>query len=179
MSVRPRKTRAHLGAIQAAFGARSRQRTPPTLFLDIDGVLAPLAATTRHRPVRIGGWHSTILIDHEVIRELVKLHNNRQLNIQWLTSWEDDANLMLAPAVGLDTYPVHAEPTTTRSGWWKAEVIAKHATQNPRFIWADDELTSHDPSHLNALYPDALLLEVDPTKGLTPSHLDTIRAYTN
>lgn len=156
-----------------------RARRALKLFLDVDGVLAPFDnRQTDMEPVVVGGWHGTIIVSPSIIARLADLHARNLIAIEWLTSWEDDANTMLAPRIGLGQYPVHLEPDVRTELYWKEHVVRDHAATSARFIWVDDEMTDHQ-AHATVPrdFPDGLVIAPDPLVGLTHEHLDLIEAY--
>ncbi|WP_329012610.1 HAD domain-containing protein [Streptomyces sp. NBC_00690] len=156
----------------------------PLLFLDVDGVLNPA------RPQPAGDFDAHDLLGFRVL--LSRRHRDWLLELAqvyevcWATTWEDDANTHIAPALGLPTLPVvrfrgyTAQPGDPRirlmelfSGA-KWPPLLRYANKRP-FAWLDDVI----PPRLvrNSLVrPDRLLLPIDGQQGLERHHVDRLLA---
>lgn len=149
----------------------------PTLFLDVDGVLSPVAAAVRTEDMvnlDAPGWMSSMLFRPLVVAGLRRLHEERLVAIEWLTTWEDEANLYLAGPLGLGPFPVNwrrdaaVDPGRPERGWWKEQVVRARARDGEAFVWLDDAIDSQEAGEGGAGV--AALLEVDfPTRGLVVS----------
>lgn len=152
---------------------------PPVLFLDIDGVLAPFD----HRqpdmtPAHVGGWQGTVLYSPSIVARIRDLHNAGLVEVRWLTSWDEDAPQLFAPATGLGDYVGYNEPSTG-TGYWKEHIVRTFAATGRRFIWLDDEMVDHPTSRELAAETDGqgLCIAPDPRIGLTPAHMDTVERF--
>jgi hypothetical protein len=184
----------------------------PVWFLDVDGVING----ERHRPREwngIGRWeHANVFTplkeDHgpwkinysnEVVKFIHKM--SKIVDIIWLTSWNDDADGDLAPALFLPRgLPNGFEMARVDSGlldfgmWWRAKTLAIYTLldkgdmnlpeeervpfRNRKVIWTDDEI---EPDSVDGLmkHADVQPLCIAPLDrdGLLPENLDAIRAY--
>ncbi|MET9265288.1 HAD domain-containing protein [Amycolatopsis sp. NPDC004079] len=182
------------------------------LLLDVDGPLNPYAARPHSRPpgyetfrrTRSGAWFGgRDARRHKGLRVwlhpghgslLTKLADEAELQMAWATTWLEDANRLIAPAIGLPDLPViHYPPSDLEAdgtggrrwrldGAWKWPSVAAYAAGRP-LAWLDDEHS--DPlfarartafDHGRSSSP-TLLCHVDPSIGLQPVHLDEIRSW--
>ena len=103
--------------------------------------------------------------------------------VVWATTWEQAANDLLAPLLGIEPLPVgisaaqqppsakHLSPRDSTA--WKAEALSA-AFPDRTLVWVDDQ---------NLPYADALdvqeklLIDPDPWDGLTASQMEQISAW--
>ncbi|MFE2727008.1 HAD domain-containing protein [Kitasatospora sp. NPDC059327] len=154
----------------------------PLLFLDVDGVLNPVC------PRPEAGFDVHTLLGYSVLlsarhgawlRELAGAYE-----LVWATTWEEDANTHIAPAIGLPRLPVvrfagyvprPGDPRVPLMELFSAHKWApllRYAAGRP-FAWIDDVI----PARLvrNALWRrDRLLLPIDPGQGLERRHVDRL-----
>lgn len=131
---------------------RRKRTTPaplPVVFVDIDGVLAPLAMRDGLEVAHVGGWQGTVVYDPAVIAYLRRWHEDGLAEVRWLTSWDEDANACFAPQVGLPEFPVHPEPVHGGlRGWWKETVVCHHLYETRRrVVWLEDEAADSQAAH--------------------------------
>jgi hypothetical protein len=182
------------------------------LLLDVDGPLNPYAAKAHLRPpgyetfrrTRSGAWFGgrdarrhkglRVWLNPSHGSTLAKLADDTGLELVWATTWLEEANTLIAPAIGLPSLPVIRYPPddlesdgTGSHRWrldgaWKWPSVAAYAAGRP-LAWLDDEHT--DPlftraraafDHVRRTSP-TLLCHVDPSTGLQPAHLDEIRTW--
>ena len=113
------------------------------LLLDIDGTLCPIGpgpdVAMRHLSIGTGAVSFRADLP-EVLAELAACYE-----LAWATAWEDNANLLLAPALGLPTLPVarfaHPAPDVSSryARTWKLPSIQCFAADQP-LAWIDDDL---------------------------------------
>lgn len=94
----------------------------------------------------------------------------------WASTWEDEANIELAPRLGLQPLPVvhWPEPSAEREHedrWfglhWKTRTLVEWADGRP-FMWVDDEIADADRDWVLAHHHGrALVHRVVPSCGLT------------
>src|SRR3954452_2646480 len=127
----------------------------PILLLDVDGVLN---AARLHLP---DGWQRgtfngfVLSWDPTVTARLRELHESGRVEIQWLSTWTENADELLAEPMGLPRgLRVHARPGVEStgfggqlrggSGWWKLGAAMAVAEEEPgrRIVWIDDDLAS-------------------------------------
>lgn len=163
--------------------------TKPMLLLDVDGPLNPWpmhptkaaeAGYTKHRittsqgpfPVYLNPAHGDALNALTDVVDLV-----------WATSWEHEANTLIAPLLGLPTslpvitWPDGAMEVYSR-GSWKTKHVATW-TAGRAFAWFDDEVNRYDRNYLaatNGIGPH-LLVRVEEHHGLKPEHFDRVRGW--
>ena len=140
----------------------------PLLFLDVDGPLIPYAVgegrpSPGYAPLRLGGAR----------RWLNPRHGAALLALPyrpvWATTWEHDANEVLAPLLGLPELPVvewpDGAPAYGRTHF-KTAVLLDYAAGRP-FAWVDDEITDGDRDFTAEHHAaPALLHRVAPALGL-------------
>jgi hypothetical protein len=164
----------------------------PVLLLDVDGVLN---AARRELPEgwRRGTFNTFVLSwDPTVTARLRELHESGRVEIQWLTTWTENADKLLAEPMGLPRgLRVHAREGVAStgfagelrglSGWWKLAAARAVALQEPgrRIVWIDDDLgeQADDVVEWLGANPQVLVVAPDLFTGLTHDHLDEIEAW--
>ena len=108
----------------------------------------------------------------------------------WATAWMADANLVIAPILGLPELPVAdlgalpgiddpdvAEDDEAAGLNWKTCALVELAAGRP-FVWIDDELTDTDRRWVAEHHPGAALLHrVDPAHGLTEADVTAVARW--
>lgn len=115
------------------------------IFLDVDGVINHLPSGERwnHMPpgmttrrvrgfrIRWPEWMPSL------VQYLVANHD-----VVWLTTWREEANIHLAPLLGIDPLPVIDDGTGERIVDWKAPTAAPIAQAfldaGKRVVWVED-----------------------------------------
>lgn len=168
----------------------------PLLFLDVDGVLNPV------RPRAEAGFRTHSLLGTRVL--LSRAHGRwlRELadvyDLVWATTWEQYANELICPLLGLPALPVvpltAPEPVAAcamaggsgRSWSWSggyddADALAEDGDWHPILRFADDRpfawLDDVIPTRLLqscARREDRLLVPVDPGEGLRRREVDIL-----
>ena len=170
----------------------SSPREVPILLLDVDGVVNALL------PERPGRWAQGIFNgfviswDPTITARLRALHENGRAEIQWLTTWGDNADRLLAEPMGLPRglrtrAGGLAAPTGFagrlggESGWWKLAAAREAAEEEPgrRIVWIDDDLAvqAADLREWLAANPHVLVVAPNLFAGLTHAQLDAIEAW--
>jgi hypothetical protein len=165
---------------------------PPVLLLDVDGVLN---AIRRDLPE---GWRREtydgfeLSWDPTVVARLRALHDSGRVELQWLTTWTENADELLAEPMGLPrglrTHSREGEsPTGFRGerrglpGWWKLTAAREVALDDParRIVWIDDDLAepAEETSTWLAANDHVLVVAPDSEVGLTHAELDRVEAW--
>jgi hypothetical protein len=167
-------------------------RDVPVLLLDVDGVLN---ARRRDPPEewrqgRFSGYR--FAWDPTVTARLRRLHESGRVEIQWLTTWAEDADRLLAEPLGIPRgLRTHARPGVGPTGysgrlpvltrWWKLARARELAETEPgrRIVWVDDHLTQRatDTAEWLSTHPHVLVVSPDRYQGLTHADLDEIEAW--
>lgn len=186
----------------------------PVWFLDVDGVIN----AGRRRPREwhgIGRWERKRVLtptkdnrgpweinySNEVVKFIHEM--SKIVDVIWLTSWDNDADESLAPALFLPRgLPNGFEMAQVDSGlidfgmWWRAKTLAIYTLldkgdmnlpeeervpfRDRKIIWTDDEIIRDSVEGLMK-HADVQPLCIAPLDrdGLLPGNLDAIRAYVN
>jgi hypothetical protein len=165
---------------------------PPILLLDVDGVLN---AALLDLP---GGWRRgtfngfLLSWDPTVTARLRGLHESGRVEIQWLTTWTEKADELLAEPMGLPRgLRVHGRQDVASTGflgrlrgaagWWKLDAARSLAEAEPdrRIVWIDDDLADQADDVVEWLgaHPHVLVVAPDLFTGLTHEQLDRIEAW--
>ncbi|MFD2094003.1 HAD domain-containing protein [Blastococcus deserti] len=165
---------------------------PPVLLLDVDGVLN---AVCRELPEgwRRGTFNGYVLSwDPTVTARLREWHESGRVELQWLTTWTERADQLLAEPMGLPRgLRTHRRegmlPTGFGgewrgvSGWWKLAAARAVAEAEPgrRIVWIDDDLAvqAEDTSEWLAANGQVLVVAPDLVRGLTHAELDRVEAW--
>jgi hypothetical protein len=144
----------------------------PALLLDVDGVLNPYGTAEcpagfseydlfpGEEPVRLCAAHG------EWIEEL-----QHAFDIAWATAWNDDANRLLAPLLGIAALPVVPMPSPPFQPWDKIPPIAEFAGDRPA-AWIDDLHPAEAWTWSTRRQERTLLIPVAPATGLTRQAVD-------
>jgi hypothetical protein len=144
----------------------------PALLLDVDGVLNPYGSVTcpegfteydlfpGEEPVRLCLAHG------EWISELRQV-----FDVAWATAWNDDANRLLAPLLGIAALPVVAMPSAPFQPRDKVAPVARFAEARPA-VWIDDLHPAEAWAWSTGRHEPTLLIPVAPSIGLTRQAVD-------
>ncbi|KAA2247685.1 hypothetical protein F0L68_40030 [Solihabitans fulvus] len=169
----------------------------PAILVDVDGPLNPFAAKPERRPrgyathrlhPRDSPWEHTsrplrVWLHPQHGRWLLDLAEDTGAELVWATTWEHEANRLLAPILGLPSLPVidfDGQGQRHHGGHHgKLPAVAEWAGDRP-IAWLDDEFQPLDSSwarQRTARGAPTLLVQVDPRAGVQPHHLDRIRRF--
>ena len=165
---------------------------PPVLLLDVDGVLNAVQVELPDG-WRRGTYNGFVLSwDPTVTARLRDLHEAGRVELQWLTTWTENADKLLAEPMGLprglrthsrdDVLPTGFEGLFRGlSGWWKLAAARAVAEAEPgrRIVWIDDDLAEQaaETGDWLAANPHVLVIAPDLFTGLTHEQLDAIEAW--
>ena len=149
---------------------------PPVLLLDVDGVINPYGDAcppgyAEHdlfpddEPVRVNPDHG---------RWITELQDH--YDVLWASGWNDEANDLLAPLLGIAPLPVLAMPATPFRPGDKVPRIAA-GTHGRAAAWLDDLHTPEAGDWAAARPWPTLLVPVDPARGLLREHVDALLAW--
>ncbi|GGT96159.1 hypothetical protein [Streptomyces violascens] len=158
----------------------------PLLLLDVDGPLNPYGARLPQlRGYRAHRLHPSCWLARQTpgsrrhrrgLRVYLNPDHGPRLRslpyeLAWATTWMNEANEMIAPAVGLPPdLPFIAWPelfATDPDGlYWKTRPLLKWAAGRP-FAWVDDMITDLDETYVRDNHDSpALMWRVHPRRGL-------------
>lgn len=176
-AVREEQVRAHSKTMSS----------PPAWLLDVDGVInavtheSPLGSWDDYRQVIVDGL--SVCYSPSVVAFINEVHTAGLAQVFWLTTWEEDAQTQLAPALGLENFPLagkdpYAGELTFGQTWWKFEIAKELYEQDPdrAVLWTDDDLVVEP---LASSWARIVGLGVAPRShlGLTPQDLRTIAEF--
>lgn len=159
------------------------------LALDVDGPYNPYGGSNSIRE-RAGyrryfmapaGWADAralrVWLKHSHGEETLKLAAEADLDLVWATTWEDEANRLIGPKIGLPELPVIKFRGSLE---WKFPDVLKYAEGRP-LAWFDDDFQ---------LFPEArdaflkargdlptLLHTVSPRFGLTTEDFAAVKEW--
>ncbi|WP_245714130.1 hypothetical protein [Nocardia vaccinii] len=144
------------------------------LFLDVDGTVLPYDAVDELAgEVDWSIWQQPI---NPALSRVSGALGERLLalgcELIWATGWAEDANLVIAPILGLPHLPVVTLPEYPEGDYfpdglhWKTRALVDLAAGRP-FIWIDDEIRDQDEKWVRGNHSGrALLHRVDGMCGL-------------
>jgi hypothetical protein len=175
----------------------------PLLMIDVDGPLNPYAAKPHRRPEgyltyrfmtprwqaaqrdRLKAW-GTPYKHIKPLRVWLNPDHGTALtalpfDLVWATTWEQEANDYVAPALGLPGLPFvrwpDPRPEPAGGVFWKTPEIVAWAGGRP-FAWIDDEITDADRAWVQAHHHGhALLRRIDPRIGLTTDDFERLAGW--
>jgi hypothetical protein len=151
----------------------------PFLLIDVDGVLNPLAV----RPegdvpsgfvaydldgFRVflarehGSWLTGLSVDFDLV---------------WATSWEHDADRLIAERVGLPRGLPVITFESSQTGWMKKLPDVIRFVGDRPVAWIDDDLGPDEYDWASSRAVSTLLIQPDHRVGLTPAHIDRLRSF--
>jgi hypothetical protein len=161
---------------------------PLVVYLDVDGVLGPLAQTKPDaRPTewpgglrigRFGSW--PIHYSPELIERLHVLQDTGSAVFVFATSWEQNAmELTVTMNLRCHHWPVLTIPLgpNGRKIWWKWQVVRGDHQQRgqPPFIWVDDDLRRHrNARRWVEAQPGGHWLSPHSEAGISPTEMDRL-----
>lgn len=156
--------------------------TRAVLLLDVDGVLSPFGKIPAARRAELTqasltGYWSSFLYDRAVLDRLLALHTTGALELQWLTSWQEEARDTLAPKIGIPELHVHRD-TYGGNAWWKGIVARQLVATGRPVIWCDDDIDDARHELADFLNAEHLLAICPPIAvGLTLADVERIEAF--
>lgn len=150
-------------------------RELPLLLLDVDGVVCPLGETATDQVPIASAYRS--LSHHRLLpawlAELAEV-----FELVWATTWEHDANAILAPALGLPDLPVI---TFTGSVVGPGETVKlpsiRRYVGERRFAWVDDRIGVDATAWAAHRSAATFLRDIDPAAGLTRHDVDALLEF--
>lgn len=153
----------------------------PLLLVDIDGVISLFGGELRGRE---GSLHSIDGILHFLSASAAAhlLDLQKQFELAWCSGWEEKANEHLPHLLGLppELPFLRFERSVGRSNaHWKLEAIEAFAGERA-LAWLDDALNPacHEwAAAREAAGAPTLLVQTEPTRGLTEQEANSLRAW--
>jgi len=144
----------------------------PVLFLDVDGVLNPYGAENYsdhytaydlfpgEEPVHVSWTHTDLIHRLATAFEIV-----------WATAWNEEANTVLAPLLGIAPLPVAIMPKIPFEPRDKVLAVSAYAQDRPA-VWIDDLHTPEGRAWAAARTAPTLLISVTASTGLNADHAE-------
>ncbi|MGV9414463.1 HAD domain-containing protein [Nocardia sp. NPDC003693] len=168
----------------------------PAILLDVDGPLNPFADCDRPRsatyrphllrPTIFPGRpaeNRTVWLDPGHGAQLLELAAETGADLVWATLWEDEANRLLGPVLGLPELEVirFAGSAFQHSGGHHAKIrgIDSWAGRRP-LVWFDDQFQPLDEDWAIGRSADIAptrIIPIDPTVGLSAADVDVAREF--
>lgn len=156
----------------------------PLLLIDVDGVLNCICRNPHARMYDVFSFGPyRIAIRHETGRWLKRL--SESFHPVWCTMWDEQANLVLAPRLGLPELPVIPCDERRYDAPMEWEGLSLHSkipcivehVGDRAFAWVDDEIGSHDTAWSRQRDDEeapTYLLKIDPRMGLLEHHVNKL-----
>lgn len=147
------------------------------ILLDIDGTISPKGRLPSREKVHVGsGPSGNVAIPESMASRVAALVENPDIRLAWYTMWGDDANEIVAPALGMEPLPVipyaggHDAPAFLKAtGLLQWKEAGRH---EGRFAILDD-----DPPEGVDLPTDVRVFAVDSRKGLQQADIDSALSW--
>lgn len=172
----------------------------PTWFLDVDGVVNIFPKGTPPKNVQRGEaspfsptpYAGEVMFPitwrTDIIERMVSMHEEKIVELRWLTTWGYGANYGLQDLIGLPRLEVVADPehepfrTMGWHTWWKAEAVRRYRAEHglKKFVWTDDDLAAQQKSVADIIAwddVDMMLVSPEEHRGITHEHLDEIEKF--
>jgi hypothetical protein len=165
----------------------------PLLFLDVDGTI--LQTGGARLPATLEEWYAKWQnASNPHLAKIDPGYGSRLLamscDLVRATAWMADANMVIAPILGLPELPVAdlgELPGIDDQAWsehdknaglnWKTRGLVELAAGRP-FAWIDDEITHADRAWVSAHHHGKVLLHrVDSSCGLTDADLTAVEKW--
>ncbi len=142
----------------------------PLLLLDIDGALSPIVSAAEHLlfVADIEG------VDPALPSWLDRLSSRFQL--VWATMWEEDANRVFGPALGLPPLPYISFDRGGTAETYKLQAVTEFVGQRP-FAWVDDDLGQDVTDFVSRHPAPALLVRTSPRTGITSHDISALVSF--
>jgi hypothetical protein len=147
----------------------------PLLLLDVDGVGCPLGNAA---PDQVPIASTYVSLSHHRLlpgwlAELAEL-----FELVWATTWEHDANELLAPLLGLPDLPViRFVGTVVGPGETVKLPAIRRFVGDRAFAWVDDRLGVDATAWATHRLAPTLLRDIDPGLGLARCDIDALLAF--
>ena len=143
------------------------------LLLDVDGVVCPLGGAA---PDQVPSAYLSLSHHRLLPRWLAELAEVFQL--VWATTWEHDANEILAPLLGLPDLPVIGFAGTVVGPGETIKLPAIRRFVGDRtFAWVDDRLGVDATAWAAHRLQPTFLRDIDPAVGLARCDIDALIAF--
>ena len=148
----------------------------PWLLIDVDGVLNPNPAMWGDTPegfvayrIKPEGYTRAFRVGLNPAHGAMLLAMTDVFRLGWATSWEHEANTKIGPKIGLPALPV----AEVGNQGYKVDGILGLVGDDP-FVWLDDYASSREKRDLADRHggENHLVIDVDPTTGMTQADLD-------
>lgn len=148
----------------------------PLLLLDVDGVLCPLGDRGREPLIDYGvAGESYLRYSVHTAARLRRLQESFRL--VWATSWEEEANEVIAPLFDLPPLPVIVFNDDASEGEsWKMPAIRDYVGDSP-FAYVDDDIGADAFDWAAARSVPTLLLAIRGDRGLLAADVDELEHF--
>lgn len=149
----------------------------PIVFLDLDGVLNPFAASDCP-----DGYQERVIFEGEEAVRFCPAHGDwiRELaavaDLWWATGWVENANELYLPLLEVQPLPVVQFPLVPFDPELKVPAVDAVAG-NRRAVWIDDNHTAAGRRWSAARPAPTLLVPIDPAIGWTRADVDQALAW--
>jgi hypothetical protein len=141
--------------------------TRPLLLLDVDGVLNPLVRRSPPGFLEYQLCGFPVHLSPSQGRALLTFADRFEL--AWASTWEQEANSLIAPILGLPALPV----VEVNAAQYKSQAIGAYAGVRP-LIWLDDDAGVIDTSwarRRNKTVAPTKIVHINAARGLQANDL--------